>query len=70
MSGTLLRLEVYAVALAAKGDEAELGKLAHEVLAVDSARATGWLVVAILCDFKGELEKAVTFLDKASYLLS
>jgi tetratricopeptide (TPR) repeat protein len=44
--------------------EAELNKLANELLAVDDKRDTGWLVAAMYCALKEETDKAKLLTDR------
>ena len=44
--------------------EAELNKLANELLAVDDKRDTGWLVAAMYCTLKEDTDKAKLLIDR------
>lgn len=59
-------LEYFGHALRMTGDEAELNKLAHDVLAIDDQKSTGWLIVALFCELRGDVDKALCFIDKVS----
>ena len=44
--------------------EAELNKLANELIAIDDTRETGWLVAAMYCALKDEADKAKQLVDR------
>ena len=57
-------LDQYGLLLAQISDETELNKLAHEILGLSNDKPIGWLLVAMYCDFKGDPEKAMQFVEK------
>jgi predicted Zn-dependent protease len=61
-------MDLFGFLLMKEGDDAELNKLANEILAISADRPQGWLVVAQYCEMKGEAEKAIHFIDKVSIL--
>ena len=61
-------LDQYGLLLVQISDEIELNKLAHEILGLSNDKPIGWLLVAMYCDFKGDPEKAMQFVEKVCFL--
>jgi tetratricopeptide (TPR) repeat protein len=61
-------LDQYGYLLLKARDESELNRLAHEVLAISGDRPEGWLIVAMYCELKGEVEKSMQFIDRVRYI--
>jgi len=45
--------------------ETELVKLGHELLAISQESPVSWLVVALYFDYKGDVDKALAFIERA-----
>lgn len=62
-------LDQYGLLLVQISDEIELNKLAHDILGLSNEKPIGWLLVAMYCDFKGDSEKAMQFVEKVGSIL-
>ena len=57
-------MDIYGQILLHKSDELSLGNLAHELLYTDQKKPQGWLVAAMHSELRGDIDKAILFVDK------
>lgn len=62
-------MDQYGLLLIKTAEENELNKLSHDLLNVSIERPIGWLIVAMFCEYKGDTEKAMQFVDKVNNTL-
>jgi anaphase-promoting complex subunit 7 len=59
------KMDHFAVMLHARSDGNELNKLTQDLLSCCTTRPVPWLVAALFSDVKGQVEKAMSLVDKA-----
>lgn len=65
-------MELYCREIFSQGDVLELSTLATDMLQKhlsDSQSAVGWMAAGMYCQLKGDLDKAMSFLDKVHLTL-